>query len=708
MNRVPTQIALVGLSALALAAICGCGGKSTTSSGGAISVLLTQPPAPFVMPGSTTGLVATVQNDKKNAGVKWSCSTPTGGACGSFSPGTTGYQIDTLYTAPATGPSNAITIPVTITATSVADNTKSGSTTINVYVATPAILQGQYTFVLEGYASFGMAGTIVLDGEGNITDGEAEASANGFYGPVGRLNTGANGGALTGTYTVDPTGHGELVLNLNLCCSGTFTQAHSLTVTSSSHALLAENDEFDGLTIGGIGSLDLQTAGPTFSASQVSGGYSFTLTGFSGAILKASGGTGLNGSWAGIFTADGISGITGGILDANFAGGATNYTSTPFTGTFTAPDTFGRGTMTFLGANAGANADYSYYIVAPEVLRLTVGDQTTANYGGNTGSAFGQGSVGTTTAALSGSYVFSDLGFDVAGNAIGAAGQFTVDGSGNITAGVMDLNDSGNSGTLILDTPVSGTYSISGSPRGTVAGPEGQTFNIYLTDPKLNLLDPNNSTGGGGALLLETDATYGTIGLAIPQANPSSATLQGPYAMLLSDQNNPPNSNGGFTGSLGVPSSSGEISFTGEGDFQTSPQYSPTPVVGTLSGTIVADSSNPGRFVGTIITTPAFPNDTPVGSSGPTAGAEKVSFYLANGSQGLIIETDTVAPVTGIIEAQDPAGSPGQAAIAMLREAVTRRATVATAPGASGQQLNAAEFQALKRAILERIRSGRK
>lgn len=661
MNRASVRILLLTALTFVFVTLSGCGGSYNSSKGGPTSVQFTQPPPPFLMPGSTTGLVATVANDTNNKGVNWTCSTPGGGSCGSFSPSTTGYQIDTVYTAPTSGPAGAVTMPVTVTATSVADGSKSTSTTINVYVATPALLSGQYAFVLEGFASFGMAGSIVLDGKGNITDGEAEASANSFYSTVGRLNTGGNGGALTGTYTVDPTGHGELVLNLNTSCCGTFTQAHSLTVTSSSHALIAENDEFDGLTIGGVGSLDLQTAGPNFSPSQVSGGYSFTLTGFSSAAVKASGGTGLNGSWAGIFTADGGSAITSGILDVNYAGGAPGFTSTPFTGSFTGPDTFGRGTLTFLGANAGNNATYAYYIVTPEVLRLTVGDQTTANYAGNTGSAFGQGSVVTTTAALSGSYVFSDLGFDVPGNAMGAAGQITADGNAKITAGLMDLNDSGNSGTLMLAFPFTGTYSISGSPRGTIVGPGGQTYNIYLTDPNLNLLDPNNSSGAGGALLLETDATFSAMGLAIPQANPSSATLQGPYAMLLSDQNNPPNSNGGFTGSFGAFSSSGAINFSGEGDFQTSPQFSPTPVVGPVSGTIAADTNNPGHFEGSVITTPAFPTDTPVGKSGPTAGAEKVSLYLANSSQGFIVETDTVAPVTGLLEAQDPPKTGAQA-----------------------------------------------
>ena len=106
--------------------------------------------------------------------------------------------------------------------------------------------------------------------------------------------------------------------------------------------------------------------------------------------------------------------------------------------------------------------------------------------------------------------------------------------AGALAAGVMDLNDSGNSGMLNLGVSwAESAYSISGSPRGTITGPTGQTYNVYLTDPNLNLLDPNSSTGGGGALLLETDNTYSTIGMLLPQPTPSDGNLLGPYAVLL-------------------------------------------------------------------------------------------------------------------------------------------------------------------------------
>jgi hypothetical protein len=647
---------LLFVSSIALAILSGCNGidKLPGTSTGSLSVQIVQAPPGGIMAGGTAGIVANVLNDTKNSGVKWSCAPA--GACGSFNPSATGYQVGTVYTAPTSGPAGSLYVPITITATSVSDSSHSASATTLVQVATPALLNGQYAFVLEGFASFGMVGSITLDGNGNVVSGEGDASANGFYSTIP---------SITGTYTLDPTGHGTLALSLNnTSCCGTLAQTHAISCASisktapvCSHLLISEADQFNGLTIGGIGSMDLQSAGPNFTAAQVSGGYSFTLIGFSSAAIKASGGTGLNGSWGGIFTADGVGTITGGIFDTSTAGGAPNYSSIPFTGTFTPPDANGRGVLSFT-TNGGTN--YAYYIVTPEVLRLTSISNT--SYAGNTGSAYGQGSVGTTNAALTGSYVFSDLGFDVPGNAMGAAGQFTTDGTGNVTGGIMDLNDSGNSGTLSLGLSWSGsTYSISGSARGTITGPSGQTYNVYLTDPNLNLLDPNNSSGGGGALFLETDTTYSTIGTLVPQPKPSSAALQGAYSLMLSDQNNPPHADGGFVGNFVV--TPGSDTFAGEGAFQGQGQNSATLIVGPLGGVFVADSKNPGRFTGTISTTPAFPNGS---LGGNTAGSEAVSFYLASGSEGFVVETDTVAPVTGIVAAQDPP-SPGKGAAQSVR-----------------------------------------
>ncbi|MGA8503573.1 MAG: hypothetical protein WB683_18625 [Candidatus Sulfotelmatobacter sp.] len=679
------RILVIALIAAALALLSACGSGIDALPGatsGALTVQIVQAPPAVVVAGGTANLAANVLNDKSNRGVTWSCAPAN--ACGTFSPTTAGYQITTVYTAPV-APANGPITPdlaytVTLTATSVTDSSQSASATVNI--------AQQYAFVLgAGNGGWGVAGSVTLDGLGNVLGGEADWETNGGGGQLVVIPTSTAGSA--SFYTLDATGHGTLSLDL----SGD-VETHGITATSNSHLVIAEEDQFNGYTIGAPGSMDLQTAGPVFSGSQVSGGYSFTLSGYSGAM-------GENASWGGIFTADGTAtattpgNIAGGIFDENVGndGGGAGYNSEPpvtggtgavgaaglpFTGTYTAPDANGRGIITLssspdtLGpcgaAPLPACTQYAYYLVTPEVLRLAV--LTNTGNAGNAGSAFGQGSLATaandTTIALSGGFIFSYFGFgdnNNGGDSSAGAGQLATDGNGNVVSGIMDFNtEDGGAPTATIvtaDIPLTGsTYAISGSPRGTLTTPSGEIFNVYLTDPNLNLLDPNNPNGAGGALLFEANntsatTTYGNaIGLAIPQATPPPAALTGSYAILLSQQSNLGGCcdyDGGLTGDFTV-STTTPGTFSGEGDFQseTSSPNQATLITGPLTGTFTADSGNPGHFTGTITTTPAFP----FGIGGTTPGTENVDFFVANGSQGFVIETDTMAPVFGAIEAQ--------------------------------------------------------
>jgi hypothetical protein len=696
-------------------------GGATAVNGGALSVQLTTPPPATMIAGQQMGVVATVNNDKNSAGVTWSCAPAN--ACGVFTGGNPAGQtlsgIDILFTAPVAAANGPITpflaYTVTITATSNADSSQSASATITV--------GQQYAFVLNGgYGGWGMAGSVTLDGQGNILSGEADSEAPGFIGHFAVTPSSVTNSA--SFYSVDATGHGIMSLDFSGPGFASDVQTHGITATSNSHLVLAEEDQFNGWSYGDGGSMDLQTAGPNFSGAQVLGGYSFTFSGYSGAM-------GENTSWAGIFTADGTAtattpgNITGGIFDENAGnnGGGCGYNSAPtgnpapnnctpvnaaglsFTGTYTAPDASGRGTLILsatpdtikaCGANPTAactQTQYAYYLVTPEVLRLAVMNNN--GDGATSGSAFGQGSLATaandTNAALSGGFVFSYFGFGDNNNGgdVGvAAGQFATatDGSGDIISGVMDLNvaDGGAPASTIVtpDIPLANpsAIAISGSPRGTLTTPSGQIYNIYLTDPTLNLLDPNNPSGAGGALLLEANNTSATtpygnaIGVMIPQ-DAAAAAFAGSYATLLFQESNDSGSccdnDSGFTGDFTV-STTTPGTFSGEGDFQgtggnAEGQCCETLVTGPLTGTFAADLTpgHQGRFIGTILTTPCYPfyvpdptSPTPCGTvfSGngilePSAGAQ-VSFYLANGSQGFIVETDTTAPVFGVLEAQ--------------------------------------------------------
>jgi hypothetical protein len=648
------RILLLSLLSVAVAFLSGCNGidklPGTSSTGSSITVQIVQPPPTPTIAGQPVALVANALNDKANAGVTWSCAPV--GACGTFSPTTTGYDVGTQYTPPLAPANAAITTnlayTVTITATSVTDGSQSSSTTVNI--------AQQYAFVIAGYASYGMVGSVTLDGNGNVVGGETDYSANGNYGNY----------PILGTYTLDATtGFGSMTWTILGCCS----QTNALTATSNSHLTIAEVDQFAGLTFGGTGSMDLQT--PPFSASQVSGGYSFTLAGYDGA-------QGFNGSWGGIFTADGVGAISNGTFDTSLGGGPSGYSTTSFTGTFSAPDANGRGIMDLTNG-----ASYVYYIATPEALRLTtVNDSTnshTVQTAGNTGSAYGQGSLsaGASDASLTGNFVFGDSGFfsDAnGGEQSAAAGQFHANGSGGIDTGIMDLNAFGAVSTISF---AGSTYSFPSGPRGTLTGPAGQAYNIYLTDPNLNLQDPNNTTGTGGALLLEADQGD-TVGMVIPQTD-TGATISGDYALVLSDQANPPNSDGGYESQFSAPSSSGAGTFSGQGGYQGTSANSLIPIIGPLTGTFTADGANPGRFTGTVTTTPPLWAGA---IGGTTPGTTNVSFYLANGSQGFVVETDSVAPASGVLEGQTELPTAAEKRQRPLQQAHSSKSSVPAANNA--------------------------
>jgi hypothetical protein len=107
----------------------------TVTAPAVISVALNPTPPTSLVVGGTQALTAVVTNDSANAGVTWTVTCGSSGACGSFSPTSSLSGVATTYTAPGTIPSKST---VTVTATSVTDTTKSVSATITI-TALPVI-----------------------------------------------------------------------------------------------------------------------------------------------------------------------------------------------------------------------------------------------------------------------------------------------------------------------------------------------------------------------------------------------------------------------------------------------------------------------------------------------------------------------------------------------------------------------------------------
>jgi hypothetical protein len=178
---------------------------------------------------------------------------------------------------------------------------------------------------------------------------------------------------------------------------------------------------------------------------------------------------------------------------------------------------------------------------------------------------------------------------------------------------------------------------------------------VYPVDPTLNILDPNNTAGGGGALLLHTDATLVGSGILLPQNLSAAPNFLGSNALNL--ENAIAAASPREVTLAGVFTSDGVSNFTNgladyDWDDATSPMFT-VMLQAPFTGSYAVDSSNVGHFTGTIdIPTPA--TNPPLLTTTypfilPSTNIFKVSFYQVSGSQAFIIQTDTTANVTGLL-----------------------------------------------------------
>ncbi len=128
-------VAVIGMAAL-IVSLTACGNSNATLPPIVVTFDPDYPPPASLETGAYAAIAATVTNDNKNAGVTFSCvpNSPAG-ACGTFTPsGPTGSNVPVCYLAPDQIPTEN---PVTVTATSVTDPTKSVSAKITIVSGAP-------------------------------------------------------------------------------------------------------------------------------------------------------------------------------------------------------------------------------------------------------------------------------------------------------------------------------------------------------------------------------------------------------------------------------------------------------------------------------------------------------------------------------------------------------------------------------------------
>lgn len=633
-----TYAALFAFIFLPLVFSLGCGGSNSSSTPPS-----TPPTAETVGITATSGtsqsaaggkpfaapLAATVTtNGVATGGETVTFTAPSSGASGTFANGTTtetdptgdnGVAKSSTFTA------NSVSGPYAVTATVTGVSTPVSFSLTNI-ATTP------YVFFLSGEESSGsfyaLAGAIILDSSGNVLGGEQDYNdgEESFVSPEPSGDK-ISAGSLTFPSGYPP-GQGILTLctsNMSLgvnetCPNSASTNTYGVETfgvqfVNANHALIMQ---FDGFATSS-GSMDFQTLGTPAAAGN--GGYAFAMSGTDSSIAPF--------GFGGVFTLSGTA-ISDGVLDTNdsISTGQT-VTGTAFTATVSTPDTYGRGAMKGI-AVSGSKVSLNYYMVGAEVLRLIDVDTTDTAIG----SAFGQGFTNSVTNTFSPASLVPSV-FTMAGNyananyapsPFAAVGQFITSPSASPASftGVGDDSEPDDydnaTGNVVFKTAeaFSGTYSVGANGYGNFnfktnnSSGEGlgdlTMLGIYLTDPNLNLNDPNNSAGGGGALVVDLDsgqtgiaptgyALAGGTGVIVPQTDISTADFNGNYAAGWQ------NYNYNFCGcefdliAQAAMTANGSLSLTGlVSDPFNTVQPDQTSIGNTLAGTPLADPNNPGRY----------------------------------------------------------------------------------------------------------------
>ena len=584
---------LIALSSAVAAVLFSACGKGSTPG---IVVQLTNAPGTLTI-NQSVSLTANVGNDSSNAGVDWSCGGS--GSCGTFNPAHTASGGTTVYTAPASPGS------VTITAAATASSGVKATALISIVpIGSNATLDGRYVFSVGGVDSNGSytaSGTVVADGNGNITGGEQDYADESIQ---------AGPDAVTGSYSIGPDGRGSVTLNVsNTSLPHNGVETFSIAVTSTTHALIIQ---FDG-TATSSGNLDFQAAS-AIDPTAISGAFAFTAQGVDIANSVPI-------SYGGVLL---MSASSGSIVSGTYFendGGSTFASS--LTGSLTAPDPFGRGTLAL-----SVGVHFAYYAVQGEVLRLVGKDLPSFMTGG---SVYGQGAAGTSAtfsnASLAGNYVLSQAGGSAFGS-LALAGQFSADGAGNLAAGVADANDAGTA--TFSSIAGQAVYSIAGDGTGTLTLPgtvdslgSVSSLLIFAVDPAINLCDPNSANGGGGALVMDYDNSAVASGFIVPQ---SSAPFEGNYAVTLQFVGS-----GGENDWVGQSAASGGA-LTGTVDIN---DVGATSAGVSLAGSFTADAVNMGRWTGSFTV-----NGT----------IHHISYYQVSGTLFVIVDLDSADVGIGIME----------------------------------------------------------
>jgi hypothetical protein len=458
-------------------------------------------------------------------------------------------------------------------------------------------LSGTYVFSAQGSDSAGvfftLAGTLAANGSGGITGGTLDLNDP-------EVGVASNTAISGGNYKITSDGRGTATLNTSLGAFGL-----DFVLLSSSRGLVTEYDN----SASGSGSLDLQSA-PT--QSQIAGSYAFSLTGI--ASLNTTTGAQPPFATAGAFTLDASGNITAGVQDFNNSGNSSGLTSLPLSGSVSLAAVPGVATL----ISTAGTFTFDVYPIDSTHLKFIERDAAPILIG----DAFTQ-----TSSIATGANVFTMSGLDtIIGGPFTAAGIIVTNGSGTITAGSEDINDSGTASQV---PNISGSYTALTGGRSvvTLTG-----FNNGANEV-LGTYQFAAFPSSGGLVLIEIDNAGVTAGVAFAQSATSIASSQG-YGLNLTGVN----ANGEEDDIAEFSNNNGTL--TGVIDFNDMGNLSPDQ---KFSATYTADSTANGR--GTI-----------------ASSSFNLVSYVVDNATTLFIEVDSSQVATGSFVLQTPTAKSSLAA----------------------------------------------
>jgi hypothetical protein len=572
---------------------------------------VTVSPAAASVSAGTVAQFAANMNGAAATGVTWQVN---GTAGGDSVHGT--IDANGNYTAPLTPPPGGSTTITAIVGAS------SGTAAVTV-VFSNASLSGDYAFSYtgdDGSGFLGVAGNFSADPASGTLAGTEDVLSAALSPPA------VTQVSIAGTYSVGPDGRGSVSI-------GSTSETWQFALASNQHAVMINFGQIGTTGVAtGSGTIDQQTTtGTVLAAGQR---YVFQLAGVDASFFPL----GVAGSVSSAGN-DTFAASPANILDANDAGTATTDDTT-LTGVFSLPASSGSpGTLQLtssaLTTITGGTVYFDFYVVNSNHIHLIETSGNALLTGDLFAAPAATGSGYTAGLLQKGNYAFTMGGATQSPYAAG--GVFASDGggtnptasSGNITGGVFDNNNGGvhfQSDAAISSSGFT-VDQTTGRISSSITTPSG-TFDWvgYVTAP----VDPTNANSVE-VLLLETESNVTASGTAYLQS--STAEPNGSFGFNLTGQATG-NSAGeqDILAQLGISANgiTGTVDFN---DFATGKTLEGLNVLSNNSTIAATDANGRGTATFAVADSAPFP----------------VAYYVVDSNTVLMIETDSVRVMTGLM-----------------------------------------------------------